>query len=510
MLLTGITLVPFAVAFVALFTGRRGRIAPYGDTAVLELSVREVGEHVLLLGPYSRYHWHHPGPLLFDWLAIPYRLLGSYTHGLNQGALLTAAVAIGVIGWVAHRRGGSTLVAWAMVVIGLFAWAVGPDVLRSAWNPWITVLPLFGVIALAWNAACGELWSYPVAVAGGSFVVESHVGYAGVTLAVLGGAALVVVVTAVRHTVTWRQVGVVGLVSIGVLGLLWSPPLYQEVRDTRGNLTELRQFFADAKPDHDVGDGVEVTMQELGVVPAQLGTLDTGDAQNDRPGTWTGAITLAALGAAVAIAALRRCTSALYLAGLVSLAILAAIWSVAHVVGAIDGYLVLWIAATGGAAWLALGAALLAPGTGRPVARPRLVVLLVPVALLSAVNVWSAWQAGPPETAATAGVEQLARAIRPALDPPSAGPVLVRVASAAAWPMAAGVMVDLERRGYTTVVDPDMGWLLGEQRERRPGSRVASTLTLADAQSAPGVNPRSKQLIASANALSGMSVFLQK
>src|SRR4051812_10274423 len=83
--LVGVTLVPLVVAFVALFTGRRGRIVPWGDTALLELTVRDVGAHVPLLGPYSRYHWHHPGPLLFDWLAVPYRVLGSDARALNQG-----------------------------------------------------------------------------------------------------------------------------------------------------------------------------------------------------------------------------------------------------------------------------------------------------------------------------------------------------------------------------------------------------------------------------------------
>src|SRR6478752_878633 len=217
--IVGVTLVPLVVAFVALFTGKRGRITPWGDTALLELSVRDVGSHVLLLGPYSRYHWHHPGPLLFDWLAVPYRLLGSNARALNQGSLLTAAIAIGVVAWVVHRRGGTALVAWSMVVAGLLIWAVGPDVVRSPWNPWITVLPLLAVIALAWNAT-----------AGGSFVVQSHVGYAAVTLAVLGGAGVIVLVTAVRRRIAWKPVIVAGLVSVGVLLVLWAPPVYQQVR----------------------------------------------------------------------------------------------------------------------------------------------------------------------------------------------------------------------------------------------------------------------------------------
>src|SRR3954451_794483 len=101
--IASIAIVPFLVAFAAMFTGRQGGTATFGDTALLELTVRDVGHHVVLLGPYSRFHWHHPGPLLFDWLALPYRILGSNARALNQGSLLTAAIAVGVVAWVAYR-----------------------------------------------------------------------------------------------------------------------------------------------------------------------------------------------------------------------------------------------------------------------------------------------------------------------------------------------------------------------------------------------------------------------
>jgi hypothetical protein len=505
--LVGITLVPLVVAFVALFTPKRGRILPWGDTALLELSVRDVGSHVLLLGPYSRYRWHHPGPLLFDWLAVPYRLLGSNARALNQGSLLTAAIAIGVVAWVVHRRGGTALVAWSMVVAGLLIWAVGPDVVRSPWNPWITVLPLLAVIALAWNATAGDLWSYPLAVAGGSFVVQSHVGYSAVALAILGGAGVIVLVTAIRKQVPWKPVIVAGLVSVGVLLVLWAPPVYQQVRDEPGNLSELRQFFSDAKADHDLDDGVRVTVEELGVVPAQIVGLDTAASQTDRPSSMAGVITLVALAAAVGVAAWRRCRAALLLAALVGLSILAAIWSVSRVIGPIENYLVLWVAVTGGATWITLGAALFAPGARPPVFRPNLAVMLVPVALLAAVNSWSAWQAGAPERPGTAGVEQLARAVRPRLQPPAAGPVYVRISGTGAWALAAGVMDDLERRGYRTLVQPDQAWLLGERRARPPKTAVASTLTFTD--SAPA-GRNAGERIARERAAFDISVYLRR
>src|SRR5680860_1027242 len=70
--------------------------APPSDWALLELRVRDVGLHEVFTGPYSRFGWFHPGPLVFYLLAVPYRLLGSSSAGLMVGALgINATAAVG-------------------------------------------------------------------------------------------------------------------------------------------------------------------------------------------------------------------------------------------------------------------------------------------------------------------------------------------------------------------------------------------------------------------------------
>src|SRR5690606_16795832 len=71
--LTALVVLPVVVAIVAALTSDH-QLA--GDWALLELRVRDVGtSDTPLVGPFSRYGWNHPGPLLFWLLAIPYRLL---------------------------------------------------------------------------------------------------------------------------------------------------------------------------------------------------------------------------------------------------------------------------------------------------------------------------------------------------------------------------------------------------------------------------------------------------
>ena len=97
--------IAMAVVFVPLFVllGRAifGSWTTVADYAALELRTRAVGgTDTPLVGPYSRYGWNHPGPLVFYALVLPYRALGSEGTGLLAGALLLNASAIAYNLWI--------------------------------------------------------------------------------------------------------------------------------------------------------------------------------------------------------------------------------------------------------------------------------------------------------------------------------------------------------------------------------------------------------------------------
>src|SRR5215471_15570875 len=69
---------------------------PAGDAAVLALRVAEVGtSHTPLVGPYSRFGWAHPGPMLAYSLALPYRVLGN--RGLLVGSLAISGLSVFIL-----------------------------------------------------------------------------------------------------------------------------------------------------------------------------------------------------------------------------------------------------------------------------------------------------------------------------------------------------------------------------------------------------------------------------
>src|SRR3954453_3313489 len=134
-----------------------------GDVALTEISVRDVGgAHTPLFGVYSRYGWHHPGPLLFYVLAVPYRLLGTDGSALAGGAVLVNALAVGGSAWVLWRRGRLGGLVVGGLVLAVLLHSLGGTVLPTPWNPLITILPLLLFVLAVWSVVCGDVWILPI------------------------------------------------------------------------------------------------------------------------------------------------------------------------------------------------------------------------------------------------------------------------------------------------------------------------------------------------------------
>ena len=171
------TLLPLVISAVTMMVTVGNSYYPWGDWAGMELLVRDVGHHSVLVGLYSRDGWSHPGPILFYLLAVPYRLTGSSSVGLQLGALLINGSAIVGMAVVTRRTGGTPLLLCTLLGCGLLVRTLGPHFVRDPWVCYITVIPFGLMILLSWSMACGEIWALPVAVGVASFLVQTHIGY---------------------------------------------------------------------------------------------------------------------------------------------------------------------------------------------------------------------------------------------------------------------------------------------------------------------------------------------
>jgi hypothetical protein len=120
-----------------------------------------------------------------------------------------------------------------------------PGILDSYWNPHVAILPFLSFLLVAAATMSGDLVLLPWTAAIGSFLVQTHVAYAPLVLAVLASAYGVATYT------LWRQRGEVRrrqltrwtVIAIGTLQVLWLLPLSEEVVMSPGNMTLIARFF---------------------------------------------------------------------------------------------------------------------------------------------------------------------------------------------------------------------------------------------------------------------------
>jgi hypothetical protein len=173
-----------------------------------------------------------------------YRALGASSWALEAASVFVHMCAIGVVLWIAHRRGGTGLVIGVAALLGMLLRAYGPSTLTQAWTPYVPLLWWLVFLLAVWSVLCDDLIMLPVAVFAGSLCAQTHVAYVGL---VSGLGALMLGTLAVRVRRSDRPVRrdiVRHLWIAGALGIvLWLPPLIDQVVNPPGNLRLLFDYF---------------------------------------------------------------------------------------------------------------------------------------------------------------------------------------------------------------------------------------------------------------------------
>lgn len=322
---------------------------PAGDWAMLELATHDVGgDHSPLVGPYSRYGWNHPGPLLFYAFSPLYRLTGEapwsmlVVAGLVNGGALAGMIVIAV------RRGGRAFALVLSAALGLLVLSIGPALLHDPWNAWITVLPFGLALASAWAAALGSRRGLIVVASVGSFLVQAHIGFALLiatlwTFSVVGWwrSSAPVEQSRGRLSVRARPLLAAGVVLLGC----WAPVAVDEVAGS-GNVSQVVRYFrGNGEAATGVRSAVGIAARELDLrAPWIVGeeSIDPdGGSVRPRP-LLALVVPLSALALAGSIALRQRDRSAVTLLVLVASVAGAGLASTARISGEAYEYLVRW------------------------------------------------------------------------------------------------------------------------------------------------------------------------
>lgn len=213
------------------------------DFALQEYNVRHVWLGETLLGLGSRWKWSHPGPLLFYFIAPFQKAFGSSSTGLYVGTWALSAASVSSIVGATRRWAGRRQAIAALVVITCWFGAFG----NVAQNPWVRIvlaLPLFAYLVLATLFARGAAGAAVAAIPFGCLVTQTHV-LTSETVGVVGAVALAAFVLGAR-----RRGGLVRsekrwlVIAVGLLVLLFLPPLIEQARAApgQGNISKLILF----------------------------------------------------------------------------------------------------------------------------------------------------------------------------------------------------------------------------------------------------------------------------
>ena len=466
---------------------------PSGDWAVLTLRVEDVGRHTPLVGPYSRFGWNHPGPLMYWLLALPYQLFGDRPESILTAAATLNALTVAGIGAVAWRRGRLPLVALTMAALAVLVHGLGPSTIRDPWNPFLTLLPLALLTFLAWSILEGDHWMWPPLAFVTSFEIQSHVGYLPMVTVVFASVLLI----AWRHhsmrslnPISRRQRLWVFAVTFAVLVGCWIPVVIDQFSQT-GNLGAIFDYFL-STTDRPAGfaTAFHVAADQLRLPSAPwLGRAELAGSDGALLGAGliTIVIPLVAMAVSMLVARKAKAHSVVRLQLIVIALCVAGVISTARVVGPVFDWIVrwwwvvacLWWLSIAWALWSALRTAFRSEASER--------VMITVTAAVASIVILAA--TGPVrDAAATAQPPSpsigivLNGFLQPTLDAlQGSGPLLVVTTGSVRGDYGDALRLQLERVGIEVVAEADMVSHLGP--ERAESVRTATgTLWIVSAQ----------------------------
>jgi hypothetical protein len=452
--------------------------APAGDLAVIESYVIHASSGRLLDGPYSQFGWHHPGPLYF-YLQVPFYVLsGRRAAGLNAGALAINLAAVCLVVWVLARN--APLLAVVAVAVSLLSFIRAGPIITSAWNPHILVVPMMAFLVTTAGVANGSIRWLPFSVFVASFLAQTHVG----VVPLLAGVGCLALAGMPRERPPAKAVAAAVVASCLVLAVVWLPTILQQVGGARHNLSELWTFFVDrqsVRPPLDVAFAAWAEVLSGPFLPdfssvsqAAVRSRHASIAQ----GLAIAQVVFVAVAGIWSWLAHRRFQARLAMLLLAGAGI--ALWSATRIERSILEYQVFWISALGVLNAALIAESLLSVGTRgarfTSVSFTRLVcsVLIAGCAVVGIRRLNGVRNQSFVEADEMDAIRTVSRSIQDYLRVERAKPVFL--IDQAAWDLAAGVFLELQKAGVRFAVEEPWLDMFTTVLAPRGDERIAITI----------------------------------
>src|ERR1019366_6867458 len=223
-----------------------------------------------MLGNYSRWYFHHPGPAFFYLFAAGEYLFGDWLHvvpapmnaHLVMLVLVNTALLFGSIEiWARHfpvPLFRPLALAAAVLVIYNVNLSHPGSALVSSWMPHVALFPFLFFASACASVAAGRVGHLPLLALGAMTVVHLHVAqilFAGVLSLAACLAALVWALRAPASRRAFRQHAPAVALSVGIVALFLLPMVLDLVLPKPNNLDYVRAYLQ-LSPDPHQGIGV--------------------------------------------------------------------------------------------------------------------------------------------------------------------------------------------------------------------------------------------------------------
>ena len=484
---------------IAAFRNAHALQYAIGDAATMQIYTDEMPSRIPLVGMYSRFEFHHPGPLLYYVAAIPSRLFGAY--GLPLTGVAVAIASLGGLLATLYRRGGQVLFALGVVLSAVLVRSMALDAL-AAWNPYILILPFALAIALAWSVWCRDWRALPWLAFVGTFVMQAHVGLAPAVGVLLGSAFGWSILETVRRRCSPRPL----LIGLGALVVVWIPPIIDQFTNDPGNMSRIIDLAVSGSGEPTVG-----TTRALGMLGLLLGRanpltivhtdpLDLFDALHASSAWWL-LLPAAALTISGVLALRRHLHDELRLTALLTLLVGTVLISVSSLSGLPYLYLVRWVVVITVYIWFALVWTILratvltgertddsavSAVTATPPTRRSIAVLGAGAALLLALGLFplDRTPSYDNDIAGSATMSTIHRSVTDAV----AGCTLIGVHPASSLlelAVTSGVVADLRHSGHDAVIDDIFAFSHGPEHSLRGRDADCTIMVIASTDATP-------------------------
>src|ERR1700676_5130942 len=165
---------------------------PTADQAVIELYTIRATRLELNVGAYSRFGWNHPGPFFFYLAAPLYAASGRRFAAIETTALAINVLSLAMVGALLLKQPDASFAIGMMAGLGLYVVRFA-QLLTSAWNPYVAILPLALLIVASAACAAGRPAVLPVIAVAACYVAQAHVAFLVPAAACVGGAVILFV-----------------------------------------------------------------------------------------------------------------------------------------------------------------------------------------------------------------------------------------------------------------------------------------------------------------------------